>query len=132
MLRGCIEFCNDLIPLIKELKLISHQNSIIILTYIIPTLGAALRTMFDQYNVKVCRPTKVIENDFSSCDYKTKINSEIFLFDRNYSYQRLVWPYTPFYIYYLILAIFRIHKHNYPHDFHSLDCKTGLLILNNG
>ena len=130
MLRGCIEFCEDLIPLTKELKLISHQNSIIIFSFIIPTLGAALRTQFDQYNVKVCRPAKFIEQHFSKNDFETKINSEIFLFDRNYAYQKLKWPYTPFYIYYLILALFKVHKNNYPNDFHSLDCKTGLLILN--
>ena len=130
MLRGCIEFCDDLSNLVKELKLITHKNSFVVLNFIDPTLGVALRTMFDQYNVRVCRPPDIVQKYFTKNDFVTKKNTEIFLFDRNFAYQRLIWPSTPFYIYYLILALFKIHKYKYPRDFHSLDCKAALLILN--
>ncbi len=129
MLRGCIEFCDDLDKLISELKLITHKDSIIILTFIDPTLGVALRTQFDQYNVKVCRPAAVVNQSFNGSGFTNLFNTEMFLFERNYAYMHLRWPFSVFYVFYLISGLRTLHKHKYPLDFHALDAKCALVAF---
>ncbi len=129
MLRGCIEFCENLGDLAQDLLNVTHAHSKIILTFIDPTLGASLRTQFDDHNIKECRPPNIVKKVFSSVGFNTKVETEMFLFDRNYAFKHLKWPYSPFYIYYLILALYKLHKYGYPFDFHCLDCKCALLVL---
>ena len=129
LLRGCIEFCDDLDQLSKDLSEVTHENSIVILTFIHPTLGVALRTSFDQYNVKYCRPSSSVASYFENNGYISLVNSEIFLFDRNYAFAHLKWPFFPFYVFYLIKALWKLKQYNYPLDFHALDSKCPLLIL---
>lgn len=129
MLRGCIEFCDDLDKLISELKLITHKDSIIILTFIDPTLGVALRTQFDQYNVKVCRPAAVVNQSFNRSGFANLLNTEMFLFERNYAYMFLRFPFSVFYVFYLISGLRTLHKNKYPLDFHALDAKCALVAF---
>lgn len=127
MLRGCIEFCDNLEELIDELKIITHKQSILILTFVDPTLGVALRTQFDQYNLKICRPPTSVNETFTKKGYTTLIDSEMFLFDRNYAFRHLKNPLGIFYIFYLILGLFKLRKHSLPIDFHALDAKCALM-----
>lgn len=127
MLRGCIEFCDNLDQLIDELKIITHKESILVLTFIDPTLGVALRTQFDQYNVKICRPAVVVNEAFHKKGYTNLIDSEMFLFERNYAYMHLRGPFSLFYVWYLIFGLIKLRKHNYPRDFHALDAKCALV-----
>jgi 2-polyprenyl-3-methyl-5-hydroxy-6-metoxy-1,4-benzoquinol methylase len=128
MLRGCIEFCIDLNKLAKEVSQISHKNTILVLTFINPTLGVALRTSFDQYNVKICRPPELTKKIFNRNGFNIAVNSEIFLFDRNYAFHHLKSPLYIFYIYYLWRNLVKIRKAKYSRDFHALDCKCAFQI----
>ena len=129
MLRGCIEFCDSLEKLANDLKEITHKKSVIILTFIAPTLGSALRTSFDQYNISHSRPANIVSDIFLKAGYSNAVDTEIFLFDRNYAFSHLKWPFSPFYLFYLIKNLWKLHKAGYPLDFHALDSKCPLLVI---
>ena len=129
MLRGCIEFCNDLSALTKDLKKISHKNTIVIVTFIVPTLGAALRTQFDQYNVLKLRQIDTVENIFSSNEWEVKSNTEMFLFSRNYAFDHLTSSLNWFYLLYAFFILRKLNKNHNPFEFHALDCKCQLMLF---
>lgn len=129
MLRGCIEFCDNFENLLKQLRDVTNKNSIVVLTFINPTLGAALRTQFDQYNVRVCRPPETVKNQFENTGFKNILDTEMFLYDRNYAFQHVKGRLAIFYIFYLALNLFALRKHGYPKDFHALDCKCSVMAF---
>ena len=129
MLRGCIEFCDNFKQFSEQLVEISHKNTIVILTFINPTLGVALRTQFDQYNVRVCRPPETVDMILREQGFKGFLDTEMFLYDRNYAYQHVKGRLALFYIFYLALNLFTLRKHQYPRDFHSLDCKCSVMAF---
>jgi SAM-dependent methyltransferase len=49
LLRSCINFCNDLKALAKELTKIIKKNGVVYLTFHRPTLGGCLQWMHDEY-----------------------------------------------------------------------------------
>lgn len=122
LLRGCIEFCTDLKSFIDNLRDILQPGSIVLYTMIIPTLGAALRTQFDQYNVLRLRQPSVMSEEHQRKGFECIYNEDIFLHNRVYPYEHLRNKKSLFYLYYLAPALYRLRKaQNYP--FHTLDCR---------
>jgi SAM-dependent methyltransferase len=127
LLRGCIEFSTDLPKLVDQLTSVLNNKGQVLVTFIEPTLGCALRTQFDDYNVKILRSATNIEKCFISKKYTINYKKELFLFNRDYAFEHLRSKLKFLYLYYLLKIIFKGGESLV--QFHSLESKCELRIF---
>ena len=128
MLRGCIEFSNNLPALIAQLDLILNDSGKILITFIEPTLGSVLRTQFDDYNVKLIRPAINIEQYFSSKQFDLYLKKELFLFNRDFAFEHLANRLKYLYIFYLLKFLI-LHGNKSLFNSFSLESKCELRVF---
>ena len=128
MLRGCIEFSNNLPALIAQLDLILNDSGKILITFIEPTLGSVLRTQFDEYNVKLIRPAINIEQYFSSKQFDLYLKKELFLFNRDFAFEHLTNRLKYLYIFYLLKFLI-LHGNKSLFNSFSLESKCELRVF---
>jgi len=128
MLRGCIEFSNNLSALIAQLELILNNSGKILITFIEPTLGAALRTQCDDYNVKLLRPAINVEQYFSEKQFELYFKKELFLFNRDFAFEHLTNRLKYLYIFYLLKFII-LHGNKSLFNTFSLESKCELRVF---
>lgn len=128
LLRGCVEFSTDLSKLVDQLISVLNNEGQVLVTFIEPTLGSALRTQFDDYNVKVLRSASKIEKSFTSKKFIMCYQKELFLFNRDYAFEHLRGALKIFYIYYLLKYLI-LRRNKTFIDFLSLEAKCALRIF---
>jgi protein-L-isoaspartate O-methyltransferase len=128
LLRGCIEFSINLPELVHQLTSVLNDKGQVLITFIEPTLGCALRTQFDDYNVKVLRSSTNVEKCFISEKYTMDYKKELYLFNRDYAFEHLRNKLRFIYLYYLLKIIIKKGGKNLD-NFFSLESKCELRIF---
>lgn len=129
LLRGLIEFCDDLEQIAADIHEITHTDSLVLISHQIATLGVALRTQFDQYNMSILRPSSVVSSTFEKHGFRLELATEQMPFDRDFAFARMLGPFAPFYLYYLGRALLSSRDLKALSGFHSLECKARLQLF---
>lgn len=127
MLRGCTEFTFSLNSLAKELEKVTNSSGQVVITHCLPTLGVALRTQFDDYNLQVLRTNELIQQVFSESNFELIGSWEIFPHDREFAYKHFESKLWIFYVWYLIK--FLIRKKITSLEFYALEVRNQMLVF---
>lgn len=129
LLRGLIEFWDDLEQIAQDIRKITKPGALVVVSHQIVTLGAALRTQFDQYNMSNLRTAGAVTSTFEKHGFRSEITTEQIPYDRDFAFARMLGPFAPFYIFYLARALVSYRKIKVIQGLHSLECKIQLQIF---